>query len=676
MSRNVFCILTFLILFFSIDSKADVTLSHIFADNMVLQQNSKCPIFGFATAGEKIEITASWGKTTATTANNNGKWIANLQTPGYGGPYTIEIQGKNKIVLKNVLIGEVWLAAGEANMAMPLTGRGVRDTILGGYKAIAAIGQEDIRFINVPENLSFYPQEDFEGFWYPVDKSTVSQMSAVAYFFAHKLNAETGIPIGIINVNSVNSNCESWVSKDFLKKLPEFRQRLSKYDVVVPLKESFQSWVKMHPKISFVRNEVDSFNTSKFQDVDCSKLFFDDSKWGIMRIPSYIDQESSLASFDGVIWFRRWIDIPKEWSGKKLVLALGPIDDLDEAFVNGVKVGSTLQLGKWKEDRIYSVDGSLVKPGEMLIAIRLIDTGFNGGIYGRASEMKIYPEGEPENAIYLAGNWKYLPTGEIIDNDVYLYDAKKLDYFSRPQIDISVDNKTISAVYNAMISPLSPFKIAGVIWYQGESNVGRANEYLNLLPQLAHCFRDNFKSSDMKFYYAQIAPYEYGNGLFAAELREAQRRALSSIQNSGMVCLLDLGRKESILSAYKREAGERFANFALTELYEKTKVCNGPIFANMSVDKDKVILTFDNVGDGLVVRGAKISDFEISDMKGNFFPAEAELIDKNKIQLSSSKVSTPKNVRYCWKNYYKEVSLYNSAGLPASSFSTERKLLH
>jgi sialate O-acetylesterase len=656
--------------------KADVSLPHIFGDNMVLQQNCKCPVFGFAPAGEKIEITASWGKTAATTSNSNGRWIAHLQTPEYGGPYTIEIQGKNKIVLQNVMIGEVWLAAGGENMGLPLTGKGVKDTVFGSYRFINKLGDEDIRFINIPAEASFYPETDFEGSWEKADKSNASKLSAVAYFFARKINAETGIPIGIITAVNADSYCESWISIGFLKKIPEFHQRILDYEKLVPLRESYIKWIEQHPKIAIEDLSSKTASSIDLKDSDCAKLFCDESKWGIMRLPSYIDQDPALKNYDGAIWFRRWIEIPPEWENKKLILSLGPIDDLDETFVNGVKVGENMVMGSWREKRVYHIDGSLVKKGEMLIAIRVIDTGFSGGIYGMASEIKIYPEDNEEDAIYLAGNWKYMPTGEYHNGSVYIYDHKANDFFSRPKINITADNKTIESVYNAMINPLVPFKIAGTIWYQGESNIGRAGEYVKLLPQLAHCLRDAFKASDMKFYYAQIAPYDYGKDVYSAELREAQRRALPSISNSGMACLMDIGRKESIYPAYKKEAGERLAVMALNDLYGKQRVVSGPSFNNMSIEKDTVTLTFHNVADGLVVRGAKLMEFEISDLKGVYYPAEAEIVGKNKIIVFSTKVTTPKNVRYCWKNYYKEPSLYNSAGFPASSFTTEKKLLH
>ena len=674
MKKKVFWLLTLLLSLTAYKTKADVSLPHIFGDNMVLQQNSKCPIFGFATAGEKIEITASWGRTATATANSLGRWIVHIQTPEYGGPYTVEIQGNNKIVIQNVLIGEVWLAAGGENMAMPLTGHGLQDTVLGGYKIIQSLGNEDIRFINVPERESFYQETDFEGSWAQVDKSNASKISAVAYCFAHKIHAETGIPIGIISACSVESACESWVSKDFLKKIPEFHQRVAQYEMLVPLRDSYHAWIAMHKKILI--SDLVAGKVTDLHDEDCSKLFCDDSKWGVMRLPCYIDEEPGLKNFDGAIWFRRWIEIPKEWSGKKLILRLGYIDDMDEVFVNGVKVGETWGEYKWTVNRIYTVDGSLVKSGEMLLAIRIVDSNFKGGIYGRASEMKIYPEDDEENAIYIAGNWKYMPTGEYYNGYIYLYDHKNNDFFSRPKIDINTDNKTIECVYNAMINPIAPYKIAGTIWYQGEGNIGKAGEYMKILPQLAHCLRDAFKASDMKFYYAQIAPYDYGKDVYSAEIREAQRRALSAISNSGMACLMDLGRKESIRPAYKKEAGERLAALALNDLYHKQRVTMGPIYNNMSIAKDTVTITFNNVASGLMVRGAKLMDFEISDLKGVYYQAEAEIVDKNKIIVYSPKVQTPKNVRYCWKNYYKEPSLYNSAGLPASSFTTEKRLLH
>jgi sialate O-acetylesterase len=414
----------------------------------------------------------------------------------------------------------------------------------------------------------------------------------------------------------------------------------------------------------------------EFNDEECAKLSYDDSKWKEMRLPSYYDNQENIGTYDGVVWFRRKVTIPDEWQGKKLILSLGPIDDMDAAFVNGEKVGETMQSGYWNQERKYTILPGLIRAGEMLIAVRMLDNGNGGGIYGRADLMKIYPEGEennPDQAVYLAGMWKYLPTCEYLDGVLYQYDHRKCEYNSRPQVDVTLSNKTLAANYYGMLAPIAPFRMAGVIWYQGESNIGFAEQYFKLVPTLVQCWRDSFKNQGMKFYYCQIAPYEFGFGAASYEIREAQRRCMSVINGAGMVSLIDLGRKETMHPVRKKEVGERLALWPLNDLYGKKCETSGPDFHSMVINKNKIELSFTHAESGLVAKGGRLSGFEIGDSRGNFLPADAE-ISGDKVIVQCPEIPKPKNVRYCWKNYVRTASLYNGAGLPASSFSTEKRI--
>ena len=414
----------------------------------------------------------------------------------------------------------------------------------------------------------------------------------------------------------------------------------------------------------------------KFNDEECAKLSFDDSQWQEMRLPCYYDNPENIGNYDGVVWFRRKVNIPAEWQGKQLVLSLGPIDDMDAAFVNGEKVGETMESGYWNMERKYIIQPGLVRAGEMLIAVRMLDNGNGGGIYGRADLMKIYPEGEennPENAVYIAGFWKYLPTCEYLDEVLYQYDHKTHEYYSRPQVDVTLSNKTLAANYYGMLCPLMPFKVAGVIWYQGESNIGHAEEYYKLFPTLVQCWRDAFKNQGMIFYYCQIAPFEFGFASPSYEIREAQRRCMKQMNGVGMVSLLDIGRKETMHPVRKREVGERLALWALNDLYGKKCETSGPDFHSMVINKNTIELTFDHAESGLVAKGGRLSGFEIGDSRGNFLPAEAE-ISGDKVIVQCPEIPKPKNVRYCWQNYIRTASLFNGAGLPASSFTTEKRI--
>ncbi len=673
MRRSLTLYLIWLLLIIPATTKAEVKLSHLFGDHMVLQQNSSCPIWGWADNGEQITITCSWGATASAIPDINGKWQANLQTPKYGGPYTIEVKGKNTIQIQDVMIGEVWLASGQSNMELPMSGWGAQDTVKGAYNDIQNSTNNNIRFISVKQIPSLTKLEDFEGWWATARPETVREFSAFAYYYAKKLYEETGIPIGIIHSSWGGCLGESWVAEEYLKKIPGFKQKIMEFDNFIPQRNKLYSWIEKHSKIVPSNDWYTRYTSMEFHDDECAKLSYDDTKWLTMRLPCWYDDGNNLGAYDGMLWFRRWVDIPGAWQGKKLILKIGPIDDMDETFVNGERIGANLREGLWNVDRTYEIYPGLVRAGEMLLAIRLIDNGNGGGIWGKASEMKIYPEGKEDEAIYIAGDWKYLPTGEFHNGMLYEYDYKTREYYNRPQVNITLNNKSVTALYNGMINPLLPYKLAGTIWYQGEANVGRSEEYLQIMQQLIQCWRDGFKNPDMKFYYAQIASYEYGEGVPAPQLREAQRRVMDLVPNTGMCCLLDLGKKETKHPSQKKEAAERLALWALNDVYNKKCETSGPLFSGYEINKDKIILSFTHTSGGLVVKGPQLTDFEIGDSKGNFVPANAKVVG-DKIEVSAPNVTAPKNVRYCWKNYYKELSLYNGAGLPASSFTTEKKL--
>lgn len=676
MKTNYITLLMAAIVLTVASASANVRLPRIFSDRMMLQQQTSCPIWGWASPGEKITIKGSWGSETVTETNSDGKWSARITTKKYGGPFTLTISGQNTIVINDVLIGEVWLASGQSNMEIPLMGWQPQDTILGAHQAIQNANYPNIRFINLKQQAAFEPKEDIEGSWNPINPQTSTFCSATAYFFAQKLYEDTGIPIGIVNASWAGCNAESWVDIEYLKTLPEFKTKIDEYMTSLPLQINLHNWIKKHPIVQPGPDWLTEFSAMEFNDEECAKISYDDSKWKEMRLPCYYDNQENIGTYDGVVWFRRKVTIPDEWQGKKLILSLGPIDDMDAAFVNGEKIGETMQSGFWNMERKYTIQPGLIRAGEMLIAVRMLDNGNGGGIYGRADLMKIYPEGEennPDQAVYLAGMWKYLPTCEYLDGVLYQYDHRKCEYNERPQIDVVLSNKTLAANYFGMLTPIMPFKMAGVIWYQGESNIGFAEDYFKLLPTLVQCWRDGFKNQSMKFYYCQIAPYEFGFGAASYELREAQRRCMSVMNGAGMVSLIDLGRKETMHPVRKKEVGERLALWALNDLYGKKCETSGPDFRSMVINKNKIELTFDHAESGLVAKGGRLSGFEIGDSRGTFLPADAE-ISGDKVIVQCPEIPKPKNVRYCWKNYIRTASLFNGAGLPASSFTTEKKI--
>ncbi len=653
--------------------QANIKLPHIISSHMVLQQKSQCPLWGWANPGEEVKVQCSWGVNVQAVTGVNGRWEVTVTTPSYGGPYTITFNGDNSITLNDIMIGDVYVASGEVNMQIALHGMG-SNTIIGGEEAIKEAQESNnhnIRVIGIPQNVSFKEEDDVAAYWVDITHPTVGYMSAMAYFFAAKVYKETGVPIGIINPAWGGSSCESWMSEEFLQQLPEYKTEIEQYHNGIPQQETLIKWIKAHDKADMSRG----FEGMEFTDTECARVGYDDSDWPSMMIPSYYDNPYLLGAYDGALWFRKWVEIPDDWQDKQLILSLGTIDDMDETFVNGELVGRNMGPGSFSVNRVYKIHPGLVRKGRMLIAVRMIDDGNSGGICGRPDMLKVYPEGEENNNISIAGEWTYQPVAELCDHEYYLYNYRNKEYNQRPKIDVTLTNKTLFAAFKAMIKPLTPFTIKGVLWSQGESNIGlgKAERYYKLLPLLAECWRSEFKSPNLKFYYTQQFPYPYDQEAPTYEFREAQRRCMKEIPNSGMACMLDLGNKESLTTRTKKEEGERLALLALKDIYGQNIESMGPELETFTVNKssNSIELTFSHTTGGLMLKGDAIKDFEISDNNGVFYPANA-VEEGNKLIVSSPDVNKPRNVRYAWKNWVESPSLYNGAGLPASSFTTEK----
>jgi sialate O-acetylesterase len=223
--------------------------------------------------------------------------------------------------------------------------------------------------------------------------------------------------------------------------------------------------------------------------------------------------------------------------------------------------------------------------------------------------------------------------------------------------------------YHAMIAPLIPFRLAGALWYQGESNVTTASAYEQLLPALVRSWRSEWQQ-DFPFYYVQVAPYKYGDNHSGVLLRDSQRKAMAAIPNSGMVVISDVGNTQDIHPRNKIPVGQRLANWALHQTYGKKDVIfSGPLYRSMQVQGNKVRISFDYTAPGLMVKGPELSLFEIAGADQQFVKADAKIVG-NTVVVSARAVKAPVAVRYAWDNTA-EPTLFNKAGLPASSFRTD-----
>lgn len=644
-----------------------IEIPEIFSDNMILQQNSSAPFWGKAVPNSKVTIKGSWGKAVTGTVGADSLFQLSLKTPSAGGPFKVQIViGKSKLSYKNVLVGEVWLCSGQSNMEMPLKGWMPNNPIEHSTEAIASAKNPNIRFFTVTRSVSDSPKFNCVGKWTESTSETAAEFSATAYFFGIKLYNELKIPIGLINSSWGGTPIEAWISSHYLSEMTEYKPILDNISVSSAAVKEREKWLSKFPilELKSVENKWEGLN---FQDEECSQSNFDDSKWKSMVLPVGWEN-TEVKSFDGVIWFRKKIKIPVSWIGKELVLELGPIDDMDVTFVNGQKVGTNEKDGLWQLDRVYPIQKEFVTDSIVTVAVRVIDNQGGGGIYGLKSKMNL-SLGDKSEKISVAGNWKYLAVAEYINGKFSVFGAKDEKYYTRPSVLADLSPNTPTMLYNGMISPIKNYSIKGALWYQGETNTNKPDNYSNLLSLMIRNWRSDWKSGDFPFYFVQISPYEYGEVVESQKLREAQMKTLS-VKNTGMVVTLDIGNPADIHPANKKDVGERLAFWALAKEYGKKVQFSGPIFKSMKTDKNKIILSFDYSGKELIVKERNGENNILIAGKDKIFRKAQVQIKGGNLIVSNSEINEPVAVRYCWSNT-EEGTLFNNDGLPASSFRTD-----
>ncbi|MHC5115031.1 MAG: sialate O-acetylesterase, partial [Planctomycetota bacterium] len=387
---------------------------------------------------------------------------------------------------------------------------------------------------------------------------------------------------------------------------------------------------------------------------DWMKPNYDDSDWETMTLPATWDGD--LESFDGLVYFRKAIEVPGHWLAVGGQLRLGAIDDMDDAWINGHHLGGEHAGGRWNVERRYDVKPRYLRPGLNVIAVRVLDTGGKGGINGLPNKM-MFITVDQRDLIRLKGPWRY-KKGPSVDQ-----------LPPRPQ-GADIGRNTASVLFNGMIAPIAPFAIRGVIWYQGESNRRDAEQYRRLFPALIENWRGQWGQDLLPFYYVQIAPFDYGGDTGqTARLREAQLMALQT-PDTGMVVTMDIGNPRDIHPRNKQEVGRRLALWARARTYgEDGLVHSGPLYRSMTREGDAVRVHFTHVGGGLELRSSSERHFLVAGADRRFVPAAAR-VDGDAIVVSSPEVPDPVAVRYGW-SAAGEPNLFNVEGLPASPFRTD-----
>ena len=624
-----------------LSARADVKMPQIFSDGMVLQRNQNIPVWGWASPKEEVTVIFNEQKRTAI-ADKNGHWKILLDPLKEGGPYKMTITGKNLITIKDILMGEVWICSGQSNMEFQVA------TVNDAANEIKNSNYPLIRQIKVPVKTSIQPLEDIQkAQWFSCNPSTVQGFTAVGYFFGLSLYQILHVPIGLINASCGGTIIETWMSKPAFENSDLFKTMIASLPQNTVESINEKSLQKMVQRI----NESQGGLPDKAAIAQWMKPNMDDNHWPIMQMPA-IWETKGWPQLDGKVWFRKEIVINDPGDFRDAWLQLGTVDDNDEAFINGVKVGAT--RNNLAEKRKYKIPGGLLKKGINVIAVLIEDNIGGGGFTGLPADLKLSSATE---SISLAGDWKY-----------------KIESVSPSGFSV-FPNDYPTLLYNGMISPLRDYASKGVIWYQGESNADRAFEYRSLFPPLISDWRQQWHQPELPFLFVQLASWDAHsgnmNGSEWAELREAQALALN-IPHTGMAVTIDIGNALDIHPRNKQDVGKRLAAIALNQVYGQSNAFEGPVFQSMKVENNTIMLSFKNVPNGFRVTSpyGYIHSFKIAGTDRQFYYAKAR-IEGNHIVVYHDSITQPVAVRYAWDDSPDDVDLYNKDGFPVVPFRTD-----
>ncbi|RYG42709.1 hypothetical protein EON79_18355, partial [bacterium] len=499
-------------------------LSPAFGDHMVLQRDRANTFWGWSTPGDRVTVEIE-GQKASGVAGTDGKWIARVKPPKVGGPYKVLVSGASKVELDDVLVGDVWICSGQSNMQMSLAGA------VNGAAEVAAANEPNIRLLTVGQAVGYAPLSTLNGKWAVCSPTSVSPdpwsgFSAVGYYFGRKLQRELKVPIGLINASWGGTSGEAWASREAIATVGDFDPQLAE---IAASQKAGEPAFGTYADRWLLKN--DPGTPAHWESPD-----LDESDWKPTKVPNGID-DLGVKDGHGVIWYRKSIDLP---SGDAATLNLNRIAETDTVWINGQQVGSLTADWAW---RIYPIGAGVLKPGRNVIVVRAFDPRNRAGFLGKPEELFLSQGGTNHS---LAGEWKAKVGVDVKDISTKPYDTE-----SNPTLP--------SVLYNGMIAPLTPLAIRGAIWYQGETNWGRGEQYRRVLPALIADWRKQFGQGDFPFYIVSLANFQAKavnpGDEYLAEVREAQALTAKNVKHSGLAVTIDVGEADDIHPKDKKTVG-------------------------------------------------------------------------------------------------------------------------
>ncbi len=631
-------------------------LASLFQDHAVLQRDQPLPVWGWAAPGATVRVELA-GNTASALAGTHGDWILRLPTLPAGGPHTLVVgipATGERVEIKDLLVGEVWLASGQSNMEMSLNAsRPLTDD------DIATADFPLIRFFTVRTRANLGPQRTVTGNWQSCSPEVAGSFSGVAFSFARRLHRELGVPVGIVSSSWGGSIIQSWLSRSALALNPEVADWLDLYETKTWTESHWKQMLATGPDGRVNGTPKDPGNTAL--ERSWHQPAFNDAAWPVMSLPG--TWQSAGHKHSGVYWFRRSIQIPSAWVGRALTLRFGGADKQDVSYVNGIEIGRT---GKgqedqyWNQPRAYTVPASAVTGTTLVIAVRVYSFIFDGGIIGAAKDLRI--ELDDGNSLPLAGEWRYQ-----CEHDLGVVRESHLMGHG--------ERNTPHMLFDNMLLPLVPYALRGALWYQGEGNAGEAQLYTRMMRDLILDWRARWGQRDFAFHLVQLPGFQAARAhqpdSHWAHFREAQNAALS-LPHTGIAITIDLGEAGDIHPKDKIPVGERLAQSALALTYGRNVIPSGPLADRFTVEADAIRCQFQHAGNQLTTTDGKSPRLFFIAGEDRVFHSAQAVIDGASVVVHSPQVSRPVAVRYAWADNPEGCNLAGPTGLPASPFRSDR----
>jgi sialate O-acetylesterase len=613
-------------------STAELRLATVFGDHMVLQRDAPVRVWGQGTPGQALQVVFR-GQRLATRVSAAGRWQATLAAAPAGGPHELTVKGETTLRIGDILVGDVWLCAGQSNMEWPLA------QASDGEREVAAATDAQIRHLRVPRRASTAPQDDIAPApWTVASPATAGDFSAVGWFFARRMRAAQGVPVGLINVSWGGTHIETWTRPGAAAADPDLARWVANLPADV---QAFQRQLADRARDNSLAWQH-GLPLAGPGFTGWAAIDVDETAWPTLQVPQ-IWEEQGLAGFDGIVWYRRHVKLSAGQAADANTLRLGMIDDCDETWVNGTRVGGLCQ---WDAPRSYMLPAGLLREGDNVIAVRVTDTGGGGGFHGAPDAVALE---NPASRILLAGPWHARVEAPLKRDQVEANDAPTLGY-------------------NGMVHPLLGLRLAGALWYQGEANVARAARYAGAFQRLITDWRLQWDQPAMPFLFVQLAAFlpVANNSMQSspwAELRDAQSQALA-LPRTGMAVTTDVGEEHDIHPRNKQAVGDRLAALALGETPAT------PRFKALLIKGAQAELTF--TGGGLRARNESeaLRGFAVAGSDRRFVQALAR-VEGRRIVVWHPEVKQPVAVRFGWVDNPQQDNVVDALGRPLSPFRTD-----